>query len=149
MGTIVGLEAHFKSSKIVAMTIGQVAKVSGFRTSAIRYYERYGLLPKPPRAKGQRQYDRQVLERLALLRFATDCGFRLAEVRTLLAGSVDGPPLSERLRAVGADKLSELDAEARKIAIRKRRILSALQCRCADLAECGKRAAEGTAQQGN
>jgi MerR family redox-sensitive transcriptional activator SoxR len=120
------------------MTIGQVAKAAGLRTSAIRYYERYGLLPQPRRAKGQRQYDSLVLERLALVRFATDCGFKLSEARTLLAGSVDGPPLSERLRDLGADKLLELEAEERRIALRKRRITRALRCCCADLAECGR-----------
>ena len=129
------------------MTIGQVAKATGMRASAIRYYERYGLLPPPRRAKGQRQYDSPVLERLALVRFATDCGFKLSEVRTLLAGSVDGPPLSERLRDLGADKLSELEAEERSIALRKRRITRALKCYCVDLAECGRIARKAMQQK--
>jgi len=66
------------------MTIGQVAKASGLSASAIRFYEKEGLLPPPVRASGQRRYDRRVLERLAVLEFAKECGFALKEVRTLL-----------------------------------------------------------------
>ena len=50
------------------MTIGEVAKRSGLQTSAIRYYERAGLLPKPARLGGQRRYDRSILRALAVLR---------------------------------------------------------------------------------
>jgi DNA-binding transcriptional MerR regulator len=136
---IFGLKVRFKSSKIVAMTIGEVARASGLRASAIRYYERSGLLPQPLRAGGQRQYDRRILERIALLQFAKNCGFTLSETRALFAGPTDSAPLSERLRNVAARKISDLDAEAKEIALRKRRIMGALNCRCADLAECGRR----------
>jgi DNA-binding transcriptional MerR regulator len=81
---IVNLQAHLKSSKIVAMTIGEVARASGLLTSAIRYYEQVGLIAQPARAGGQRRYDRRVLERLAVVAFAKTCGFTLPEVRTLL-----------------------------------------------------------------
>ena len=48
-------------------TIGEIAKEAGLRTSAIRFYEKEGLLPKPIRAGGQRRYDASVLGRLAVL----------------------------------------------------------------------------------
>ena len=53
-----------------AMSIGEVAHRMGMRPSAIRYYERLGLIAKAPRVGGRRQYDEQVLERLAMVRFA-------------------------------------------------------------------------------
>jgi DNA-binding transcriptional MerR regulator len=121
------------------MTIGQVAKVSGLRTSAIRYYEQAGLLPEPARVGGQRCYDRRILERLAIVAFAKTCGFTLPEVRTLLGTSAGDAPLATRLRVVAKRKLAQLDSEAQAIALQKKRIQQALQCRCADLGECGRR----------
>jgi MerR family redox-sensitive transcriptional activator SoxR len=121
------------------MTIGEVAKASGLRTSAIRYYEQAGLLPEPTRIGGQRRYDRRVLERLAVVAFAKTCGFTLPEVRTLLSTSAGDAPLARRLRLVAKRKLAELDSEAQAIALQKKRIEHTLQCHCADLGECGRR----------
>ena len=122
------------------MTIGQVAKASGLSASAIRFYEKEGLLPQPVRSSGQRCYDRKVLERLALLEFAKECGFALSEARTLLNSSADDAPLSERLRGVAQRKIAELDAKAQRIARSKERIQRAVQwCRCGDLSECARR----------
>jgi MerR family redox-sensitive transcriptional activator SoxR len=121
------------------MTIGEVAKAAGLRASAIRYYEDAGLLPQPYRTSGQRRYDRRVLERLAVLEFAKKCGFRLAEVRSLLTEHRDAATLAQRLHAIAERKLAELDAEAKTIALRKKRIQRALDCRCSDFGECGRR----------
>jgi MerR family copper efflux transcriptional regulator len=67
-------------------TIGQVASAVGVATSTIRYYEREGLLPRPPRtAAGYRLYDPSALERLRFIRTAQSVGFSLEDVRALLA----------------------------------------------------------------
>ena len=121
------------------MTIGQIAKESGLRASAIRFYENAGLLPPPRRSGGQRRYDGKVLERLAVLEFAKECGFSLAEARTLLNAFSGDAPLSERLRGIAQQKIAELDAQAIRIAHSKERIAHAVQCRCSDLGECGRR----------
>jgi len=68
------------------MSIGEVAKKMGLRSSAIRYYERLGLIPKAPRLSGRRRYDDRVLERLAMVRFAKHVGFSIAEIKVLLRG---------------------------------------------------------------
>ena len=73
------------------MSIGEVARKMGLRSSAIRYYERLGLIPKAPRLSGRRRYDERVLERLAMVRFAKHVGFSIAEIKVLLRG-VDGRP---------------------------------------------------------
>ncbi len=46
------------------LSIGEIAGRAGIRPSAIRYYERVGLLPKPPRARGRRRYDETILDRM-------------------------------------------------------------------------------------
>ena len=76
---------------MAGMSIGEVARKMGLRSSAIRYYERLGLLPKAPRVSGRRRYDERVLERLAMVRFAKHVGFSVAEIKVLLSG-VEGRP---------------------------------------------------------
>ena len=56
------------------LSIGEVAHRAGIRSSTIHYYERLGLLPKPPRTNGRRRYDESILERLAIVQFASGWG---------------------------------------------------------------------------
>lgn len=119
------------------MTIGQVAKCSGLAASAIRFYEQAGVLPKPPRVSGRRQYESSVLERLAVLERAKACGFSLEDARRLFYGFREGTPPSERWQSLARKKLLELDALQEKIdGMRK---LLERSCQCRDLTECGQR----------
>ncbi|MBZ5617918.1 MAG: MerR family transcriptional regulator [Acidobacteriia bacterium] len=121
------------------MTIGQVAKQIGLRASAIRFYEKSGLLPKPLRSGGQRRYDSAILERLAVLERAKDCGFTLEEVRRLFNGFRRDVPLSERWQGLARKKIAELDALTQRIAVMKELLERAQKCRCIDFHECGRR----------
>jgi DNA-binding transcriptional MerR regulator len=119
------------------MTIGQVAKESGLAASAIRFYERAGVLPKPSRFAGRRRYDPAILERLAVLDRAKACGFSLSEIRQLFYGFRDGAPPSERWRTLAKRKIIELDDMVQKIAATKELLLRS--CTCKDFSECGQR----------
>jgi DNA-binding transcriptional MerR regulator len=68
-------------------TIGEVAQLSGCTAEAIRYYEREGVVPAPPRvgAGRYRHYSLQDVDRFRFLRRARELGFPLDEVRNLLA----------------------------------------------------------------
>lgn len=78
------------------LTIGDVARRAGVRTSALRYYEDVGLVQPTRRANGRRVYDASVFESLALIRVAQDAGFTVAEVRRLLSGFDRATPASVR-----------------------------------------------------
>jgi MerR family transcriptional regulator, redox-sensitive transcriptional activator SoxR len=119
------------------MMIGQVAKESGLAASTIRFYEQAGVLPKPIRVGGRRQYDPSILERLAVLERAKACGFSLAETRQLFYGFREGTPPSERWRTLARRKIAELDELMVKIAATRE--LLQHPCACQDLAECGRR----------
>ena len=119
------------------MTIGQVASRSGFNASAIRFYERQGLLPKAARSSGQRRYDASILERLAVLRRARDCGFTLGEIKHLFHGFRESTPPSERWQQLARRKLLELEALTRQIAVMTTMLRKS--CECRDLQECGRR----------
>src|SRR5919107_1797336 len=89
------------------LRIGQVAERAGVRVSLIRYYEDVGLLPEPARVSGQRRYDRSVLRRLAVIDVAQRAGLSLEEIKELLDHGND--PVSDRLRALAARRLPEID----------------------------------------
>lgn len=118
------------------MTIGQVAKDSGFAASAIRFYEQAGLLPKPARRAGRRRYDPSILERLAVVERAKACGFTLAETKQLFFGFREDAPPSLRWQTLAQRKLAELDELAIKIAATRK--LLQRPCACDNLAQCGQ-----------
>ena len=67
------------------LAIGTLARLTGCKVETIRYYERIGILPEPPRnSGGQRRYRAWHLKRLNFVRRARDLGFTLADVRGLL-----------------------------------------------------------------
>src|SRR5438552_10491095 len=78
------------------MKIGQLARTAGLNASAIRYYEKRGLLAAPQRTGGQRRYASDTLSRVLLIRFATDMGFSLAEIKLFLGGLRDNTPVGPR-----------------------------------------------------
>jgi MerR family mercuric resistance operon transcriptional regulator len=66
--------------------IGALSARTGVNIETIRYYERIGVMPKPPRKNGrQRLYDESHVQRLTFVRRGRELGFALDEVRTLLA----------------------------------------------------------------
>lgn len=72
------------------MTRGVIAKRTGVNIETVRYYERIGLLPAPPRSEGgHRIYDEDLVRRLHFIRRSRELGFTLDEVRGLLR-LVDG-----------------------------------------------------------
>jgi DNA-binding transcriptional MerR regulator len=75
------------------MRIGQLARQSGLATTALRYYEKAGLLrPSPRTMSGYRTYDTQTLARLAFIQAAQTIGLTVAEIREVLAIRDGGQP---------------------------------------------------------
>ncbi|SHF76741.1 MerR family transcriptional regulator, redox-sensitive transcriptional activator SoxR [Jatrophihabitans endophyticus] len=72
------------------LTMGQVVERSGFAASALRFYEREGLVQATRTTGNQRRYERSVLRRLAFIRAARNVGLRLDEVAAALATLPDG-----------------------------------------------------------
>jgi MerR family redox-sensitive transcriptional activator SoxR len=126
---------------VEGMSIGVVARKAGVRTSALRYYERIGLLPTPEREKnGRRRYDgealREALDRLTVVRVAQQAGFTILEIRTLLDGFSEDTPPSERWRVLAQDKLPEVEALVERALSMKDLLERGLRCECLSLEEC-------------
>jgi MerR family redox-sensitive transcriptional activator SoxR len=118
------------------LTIGQLAKRAGLRTSAIRYYERVGVLPAPGRVSGQRRYGSEAVRRLEVLEIAKRAGFSLDEARVLLQRSEAGTPAFEALRDLAQAKLPEVDALISRAQDMRAWLALASDCSCATLDAC-------------
>src|ERR1044072_708015 len=68
------------------LTIGEVAQRSGVAASALRFYERRGLIAAARTDGNQRRYDRSVLRRIAFVQAVRAAGITLAEIGTALDG---------------------------------------------------------------
>jgi MerR family redox-sensitive transcriptional activator SoxR len=130
------VEHHGPSEKEGIMKIGQLAARANLRASAIRYYEKRGLLAAPQRIGGQRRYSSDALDRVLLIRFAGDMGFTLAETKLFLNGLRDNSLVGPRWKKLAARKLAEVEqniARSRKL----KSLLHGLQhCHCASLQQC-------------
>lgn len=118
------------------MKIGQLAAQAGLAPSAIRYYEKMGLLAPAERTGGQRRYSSEALDRLLLVRFAGEMDFTLAEIKLFLNGFRENTPVSTRWRKLTTRKITELQ---QRLAF-TRRLLDLLErlqrCRCIQLHQC-------------
>jgi MerR family redox-sensitive transcriptional activator SoxR len=129
------------------LTVGEVARRSGFASSALRFYEREGLLAATRTTGGQRRYERSVLRRLAFIRAARNVGLSLDEVRDALSR------LPESRTPTGADwaKISRawrrrLDDQINALIALRDGLDSCIGCGCLSLARCRISNPQDTAQ---
>jgi MerR family transcriptional regulator, redox-sensitive transcriptional activator SoxR len=118
------------------IAIGEVARMAGINASAIRYYEKAGLLAKPERVNGRRRYGPEVLDILAEIRVAQRAGFTIAEIRTLMNGFSAEDPLSERWRSLARGKLAYVEALIDRAQTMKRLLERGLHCECLSIEDC-------------
>jgi len=121
------------------MKIGQLARATGLRPSAIRYYERLGLLPRPYRASGQRRYPGDARNRVLLIRFARDMSFTLGEIKLFLNGLREAAPVGSRWKKLARRKIKEVDASIKRARCLKSLLKHLLQCQCASMRVCVQR----------
>jgi MerR family redox-sensitive transcriptional activator SoxR len=119
------------------LSITAVARRFGLEPSALRYYERIGILPRPARVGGQRRYDADILARLALVQRARQVGFSLKEIRELFSGFDAQTPASARWQQLAARKMEELIAASDRIRAMQALLEKMSRCACTELDECG------------
>jgi MerR family transcriptional regulator, redox-sensitive transcriptional activator SoxR len=121
------------------MKIGELASRTALNASAIRYYERMGLLASPYRTGGQRRYPAEAIYRVLLIRFAVDMGFTLAEIKIFLSGLQDNSPVGPRWRKLAAHKIKEAERTIERSLRLKSLFQHLLRCHCASLQDCVQR----------
>jgi MerR family mercuric resistance operon transcriptional regulator len=112
------------------LSIGQAARLAGVGVETIRFYERQGLIDKPPRrASGYRQYDEGIIARLQFIRRAKNLGFTLHEIQELLSLRVDPMTTCEDVNARAHDKIIDIEERIRQLQ-RMKKALSKLTKAC-------------------
>jgi MerR family redox-sensitive transcriptional activator SoxR len=119
------------------LSIGEVAEKACLSVSAIRFYERNGLLPTAERVSGQRRFTPETVQRLGIIDVAKQAGFSLAEVSVLLASIDEGAPAHEQLQALASRKLPEVDALIERAQAMRDWLQAASACGCESLESCG------------
>jgi DNA-binding transcriptional MerR regulator len=99
-----------------ALSVAGLAEQVGVKRDTIRYYERIGLLPDPPRTSGDhRRYPPSAVDRLRFIQGCQRLGLRLDDIRDLLevrdTGACACTPANDLLR----QRLAELDAEVARL----------------------------------
>jgi len=118
------------------MKIGELAARTGVNASAIRYYEKMGLLQAPSRIGGQRLYAGGAVDRVLLIRFAGEMDFTLAETKLFLSGLRDQAPVGPRWEKLARRKLKQVE-EGIERSLRLQALLkNLLHCKCASLKVC-------------
>ena len=91
---------------------GDVARRADVNVETVRFYERQGLLPEPPRTpSGYRQYDEEHVRRIRFIKRAQGLGFTLREIADLLALKVEPGAKSRDVKALAAQKIAEIDVK--------------------------------------
>jgi len=106
------------------LTIGEVARRAGIATSAVRFYEREGLLEPDARASGQRRYRPDTLRRLVFVRMLQDAGLLLDDIR----GILDAATVAD-WKAIASARLEVLDEEIERLERARAYLTGALLCR--------------------
>jgi MerR family transcriptional regulator, mercuric resistance operon regulatory protein len=112
------------------MTIGALSERTGVNIETIRYYERIGLMPAPPRSEGRRRlYDDAHRQRLIFVRRSRTLGFSLVQIRELL-GLQRGHNLScGEVKLLTEQHLADIRGKIKDLQ-RLQRVLGDLAARC-------------------
>lgn len=106
------------------LTVGRLAKQTGFSPKAIRYYEQERLIPKASRSPaGYRLYSPTVIERLKFIQKAKAIGFHLDDIRRILELTDRGKPCCDRVFEWSKRRVQELDEQIKFLSRLKKKLI--------------------------
>jgi len=102
----------------VPLTIGKIASLAKVSADTLRYYEREQLIaPAAKSAGGYRLYERDALRRIRFIKQAQQCGFNLAEIRSLLALRGSNAACCRDVRRVALEKKLQLEGKIKAMKV--------------------------------
>lgn len=118
--------------------IGEVSRRAGIAASALRYYEREGLIAAVRPPSGRRRFPRSVLRRLAFVRAAQNVGLSLDEIKAALATLPDGrSPTKDDWARLSDTWRARLDEQIAGLEALRDGLTSCIGCGCLSLRDCG------------
>jgi MerR family redox-sensitive transcriptional activator SoxR len=119
------------------LTVSEVARRSGFAASALRFYEREGLIAASRTGGGQRRYERSVLRRLAFIRAARVVGLGLEEIRDVLSQLPESrTPNRADWTRISRSWRARLDEQIDALVALRDGLDSCIGCGCLSLKRC-------------
>jgi MerR family redox-sensitive transcriptional activator SoxR len=119
------------------LSVGEVATRSGVAVSALRFYERKGLISSSRTRGNQRRYAGDVLRRVAVIQIAQDVGIPLAEIAAALASLPDGrTPTRRDWAALSRGWRAEIDRRILELEALRDGLDGCIGCGCLSLAKC-------------
>jgi MerR family transcriptional regulator, redox-sensitive transcriptional activator SoxR len=119
------------------LTVGEVADRSGFAASAIRFYDKEGLITATRTSGGQRRFERSMLRRLAFIRAARNVGLTLDEIATALDTLPDSrTPTRADWARLSKDWRARLDDQIAGLIALRDSLDSCIGCGCLSLKRC-------------
>ena len=90
-------------------TISALAREVGVGVETVRYYERRGILQRPPAEQGGRSYGDEALWQLRYVKIAQGWGWRLSQIIDLLAKAEQSPNFCAAVRLTARQRVTEID----------------------------------------
>lgn len=110
------------------LTTGELAEGAGVNVQTVRYYERRGLLPEPPRSSsGYRQYGSEHLDRLRFIRRAQEVGFQLSEIEELLSLRVEPDGTCGEVQERAEEAVERIDEQMAQLTRMRKALRSLLE----------------------
>ena len=98
------------------LTIGQLAKKADVNIETVRYYERRGLIPEPPRKEsGYRQYSDEMVKRILFIKHAKELGFSLKEINELLTLKLDARTSCSEVKNRAEAKITDIEGKIKTL----------------------------------
>ena len=128
----------FEEKIVREFTIGQLSKLIDVNIETIRYYEKIGIIPHPPRnSSGYRIYSTPHLERLSFVRRSRDLGFSQLEVRKLLTLVDEHKYTCAEVQEITAKQLAAVRAKIKDLRKLEKALANMVsECDGGDIPEC-------------
>jgi DNA-binding transcriptional MerR regulator len=115
----------------MALRVSQVAEQAGVSPDAVRFYEKEGLLPEPPRSSaGYREYEDTIPQRIRFIKGAQEMGLRLAEIGELLEIQDRGACPCGHTKTLVERRIREIDAEMNRLSSLRANLASMAELEC-------------------
>ena len=113
------------------ITTSELAKRGGVNLETIRYYERVGLLPKPPRSgAGYRQFSPESVRRVRFIKRAQELGFSLKEIKELLALRIAAGSTRAEVRKRAEAKIADIEGKVQHLRAMKKTLVRLVETCC-------------------
>jgi MerR family transcriptional regulator, mercuric resistance operon regulatory protein len=127
-----------KALRADGMPIGELSRLCGVNIETIRYYEKIGMLPTPPRTEsGRRVYGPKETRMLAFIRRGRELGFTLDQIRALLNLSGPGKATCAEVREIAKHHIEDIRAKINDLAKLERLLRKTVaQCTGGEAPDC-------------